>query len=563
MLSRTSIKARVFLLTVTAGLVTWAVLDAVLATDAGRGIGGYVAAAFVASFILLMYLLTAGFPGGVPEPAEGIPAGLPPGDSPDVAPGPACVNANAHEAKLMERELYLLQRAMEILGVGLVACKDHLPAAANTVMSRYSAQCGGMDAFIPVVDSEYAETELADLDGRKRYFTSTRFHSPDEGKEYLLVQDVTQSRLAADALRDSEARARAVTDTATDAIILIDHNGCITYWNPMAARMFGYTSEEVMGKDVHDMLTPPKFMEAARKGLKNYLETGEGPAIGITRMLSALKKDGTEFPIELSLSSFRSGGKLNSVGLIRDISERVNAEADKNAMFHMITHDIKGPLSIIFGYSEILEQQCSGANDESEMVREIQKATSRIAALIDDMLALSRLESRTVKPVFEPVEMRELITSSALDCMMQARDMGVTVDLDIHDEPLELVADRKQMMRAIGNLAVNAVKYNRAGGRVLIQAGVAAWADGRPQKVFIEVSDTGVGIPEEDLTRVFDKYFRSSTSSGRRGTGLGLAIVKASVDAHCGSVSVKSTVGKGSTFRVELPINPTEYPSEQ
>lgn len=563
MLSRTSIKARVFLLTATAGLVTWAVLDAVLATDAGRGTGGYIAAALVASFILLMYLLTNGVPGGSSKQAQVTPSPLQTDKDPVAAPGQACASANAHEAKIMERELNLLQRAMEVLGVGLVSCKEHRPSPANTVMDKYSGQCGGMDAFIPAVDNEYAETELTDLDGRKRYFTSTRFHSSGEGKDYLLVQDVTQSRLAADALRDSEARARAVTDTATDAIILIDDTGSITYWNPMAARMFGYTSEEVMGKDVHDMLTPPKYMEAARKGLKEYLETGEGPAIGITRMLSALRKDGTEFPIELSLSSFRTGGKLNSVGLIRDISERVNAEADKNAMFHMITHDIKGPLSIIYGYSEILEQQCGGAKDESEMVREIQKATSRIAALIDDMLALSRLESRTVKPVFEPVEMRELITSAALDCMMQARDMGVTVDIDILDEPLGLVADRKQMMRAVGNLAVNAVKYNRAGGRVLIQAGVAAWENGRPHKVFIEVSDTGIGIPEEDLTRVFDKYFRSSTSAGRRGTGLGLAIVKASVDAHCGSVSVKSTVGQGSTFRVELPIDPTVFPSEQ
>jgi PAS domain S-box-containing protein len=461
----------------------------------------------------------------------------------------------ASEARLIERERNLLQHVMEILGVGVISSREGDLSAANSVMDEFARDCGGLQGFVPPGEAGYEEIKLAGVDGHDRHFTVVRFNSPDEDKDYMLVHDVTESRVAVESLKDSEGRARAVTDTATDAIITIDDKGRITYWNPAAARTFGYTAEEVMGKDVHDLLTPPKYIEAARKGLRRYLSTGEGPAIGITRVLSALRKDGAEFPVELSLSSFRTKGKLNSVGLIRDISERVKAEKDKDAMFHMMTHDIKGPLSIIYGYSELLAQQL-GDREEGEMVFEMQKATGRISALIEDMLSLSRLESGANGLSLETVRIHEIVNIAVMDCLTQATEMGVTVDLALDDDCPEFLADRNQLGRAIANLAINAVNYNRAGGKVTIRAGAVQPEGGTPGSVFVEVSDTGIGIPEGDIDRVFDKYYRSKASSGRRGTGLGLAIVKAAVESHGGTVSVTSIHGEGSTFRVVIPMNP-------
>lgn len=461
----------------------------------------------------------------------------------------------ASEARLTERERNLLQHVMEILGVGVISSKDGELSAANPVMDEFARDCGGLQGFVPHGEAGYEEIKLAGVDGHDRHFTVVRFNSPDEDKDYILVHDVTESRVAVESLKDSEGRARAVTDTATDAIITIDDKGCITYWNPAAARTFGYTAEEVMGKDVHDLLTPPKYIKAAKEGLRRYLSTGEGPAIGITRVLSALRKDGAEFPVELSLSSFRTKGKLNSVGLIRDISERVKAEKDKDAMFHMMTHDIKGPLSIIYGYSELLAQQLDGKEDAG-MVFEMQKAAGRISALIDDMLALSRLESGAHGLNLETVGIHEIVNIAVMDCLTQATEMGVTVDLALDDDCPEFLADKNQLGRAIANLAINAVNYNRAGGKVTIRAGAVQPEGGTQGLVFVEVSDTGIGIPEEDIGRVFDKYYRSKTSSGRRGTGLGLAIVKAAVESHGGTVSVTSVHGEGSTFRVVIPMNP-------
>jgi PAS domain S-box-containing protein len=454
----------------------------------------------------------------------------------------------AAEAKLRERDIHILMRVMEMLGVGVVAIDDSGLSAVNPVMERFALDCGGIDRFNPGYDGGNDELTINDCHGETRHFKIGRFHSPETGKSYLLVHDVTETRRFEQTLMESEGRARAITETATDAIILIDDTGRITYWNPAAEKIFGYGREDAMGQDVHDLLTPEQYLPAAKSGFEHFRQTGEGPALGISRRLTALKRDGSEFPVELSLSAFQQKGKWVSVGVVRDITERVKAEEDKSALFHMMTHDIKGPLSIIYGYGELLNSQ-SKDPETLEMVHEMQHATSRISSLIDDMLALSRLETGKTVINFEPVSLRSLIEQAVLDCEAGARDMDVEFEVEADGLPGDIQADKTQLGRAIGNLAANAVNYNRHGGRVVIRTGMAD-AD----KVFIEVSDTGVGIPPEDIPHVFDKYFRSKTTSKRRGTGLGLAIVKAALDAHGGTVSVKSRPGEGSTFRIELPM---------
>jgi len=272
-------------------------------------------------------------------------------------------------------------------------------------------------------------------------------------------------------------------------------------------------------------------------------------------VLSALRKDGTEFPIELSLSAFQQKGKWTAVGVVRDITERVKSEEDKSAMFHMMTHDIKGPLSIIYGYCELLNVQLEGP-DNIDMIAEIQKAAGRISALIDDMLALSRIESGKAVLKFEEVSLKDLVDQAVLDAELRATEMDVTFEVSVDEDVPAILADRDQVGRALGNLTVNAVNYNKQGGKVFVRAGQTGISAEDAWAVFIEISDTGIGIPEEDIPRVFEKYFRSRATGSRKGTGLGLAIVKAAVEAHGGSVSVSCDQGKGCTFRVELPARP-------
>lgn len=231
------------------------------------------------------------------------------------------------------------------------------------------------------------------------------------------------------------------------------------------------------------------------------------------------------------------------------LAERKRQEEEKSALYHMMTHDVRGPLSVIYGYTEILEQQFAGEGTGG-MFGEIKKAVRRISRLIDDMLTLAKVESGSQRLTLETVTLQEVLDLSMRESEMTAADMSVRMDLNIDEGLPNILADRSMLGRAFGNLVSNAVKYNQSGGEVRVRASACP---GSPDRVSVEISDTGPGIAPEDLPHVFDKYYRGSKTGQRLGTGLGLAVVKAAVEAHGGTVTVTS--GKsGSTFRVVLPI---------
>jgi PAS domain S-box-containing protein len=151
-----------------------------------------------------------------------------------------------------------------------------------------------------------------------------------EGKKVLQarVYDITEQKAAETALRESEEKIRMITASANDAIMMMDHKGNISYWNKAAEQMFGYTEEEVIGKDLHALLVPERFHADFSKGFEGFKETGQGAALGKTLELAAVGKDGKEFPVGLSLSAVELKGRWNAIGLIRDITERKAAEEE-------------------------------------------------------------------------------------------------------------------------------------------------------------------------------------------------------------------------------------------
>jgi signal transduction histidine kinase len=240
-------------------------------------------------------------------------------------------------------------------------------------------------------------------------------------------------------------------------------------------------------------------------------------------------------------------------GLVRELrtalAERKLAEEERASFFHMLTHDIRGPLTLIYGYSEILDTQVDAAS--AEMVEEIKKAAGRISALIEDMLTLFKAESQADGRKREPVPLAEVLDQAVQENRLPALDIDVTIDLNVDGMPHVVLGDRMQLIRAFDNLVANAVKYNRHGGTV----NVRACADAKvPGQVTVEVKDTGIGVNEEDLPHVFEKFYRGSRTGAMRGTGLGLAVVKAVVESHGGTVSIASREREGSTFSVTLPV---------
>jgi len=189
----------------------------------------------------------------------------------------------------------------------------------------------------------------------------------------------------------------------------------------------------------------------------------------------------------------------------------------------------------------------------SVMAGEILKAGGRISTLIGEMLDLSKMEEGKAKIDYSPLYIREILDQAVKEAEADAAVKNVRLKLIVDDDIGTVTVDRMLLMRAVGNLVGNAVKYNRWGGAVTVRA-----ENYGGDRVMIEVSDTGTGIPPEDLPHIFDKYYRSPKTGGIVGTGLGLAIVKAVAEAHGGSVGARSTESQGSTFTIILPKNPAD-----
>ncbi len=361
--------------------------------------------------------------------------------------------------------------------------------------------------------------------------------------------------LAENALKDSERRYKDLVELSADFIYLSDVHGNQLFMNSAAYRMLETSPGEENGQPWMRWIHPEDitksvevFREMLAKGsdtfnFENRFVSKSGKIIYVMHNIRVLKDEhGTVFGVQ---------------GIARDITERKLAELalkeaqkEKDAVFHMLTHDIRGPLSIIYGYCDILKTK---GGRTAKIMEEIQKAAKRISLLIDDMLAISRLESDEAGLMLQPVSATELIEQAVKDCEMFARERRVEIKIEVEPKMPGIYADSAQIRRAVTNLLSNAVNYNREGGTALIRAG---GVQNDPMKIFIEVSDNGDGIFEEDLPRLFEKYYRGKNALKRRGTGLGLAMVKAAVDAHGGNVSVSSRRGEGSRFTMVLPVKP-------
>ncbi|MBI5561647.1 MAG: PAS domain-containing sensor histidine kinase [Deltaproteobacteria bacterium] len=235
---------------------------------------------------------------------------------------------------------------------------------------------------------------------------------------------------------------------------------------------------------------------------------------------------------------------------LRDITEEKRVETIKKDFVANVSHELRTPLASIKGYSETL---LDGGMDEPETLREflrvIDRHATRMSRLIDDLLILSRLESHQMSIVPAPVDIKELVASTAAGFGKQSMDKGITITAAIPDDLPRAAGDRDRLEQVMVNLLDNAIKYTPPGGSVSITAALAA--DGC---VTVDVADTGIGIPAEDMPRIFERFYRVDKARSRElgGTGLGLAIVKHIINAHNGRVWVESVPGKGSTFSISL-----------
>jgi PAS domain S-box-containing protein len=376
-------------------------------------------------------------------------------------------------------------------------------------------------------------------------------------------QLLQQFRKAQQALRESMARLTAVVETAVDGFILIDARGRILLFNPACERLFGYRADEVFHENVK-MLMPPTYSAHHDEYIRNFLQTGERKIIGIGREVIGLRKDGSTFPMELSVGEAKQDGESIFVGIIHDVTGRKHTEeqlrqAQKMEMVGQlsggIAHDFNNLLTVIVGNAEHLGEQLRSRQDLQRISNDICEAGERGAELTQRLLAFSR------RQLLHP---REVDCHELLDSMRKLlrRTMRENIEISIapSSERILAFADRAQLESSLLNLALNAQDAMPNGGHLTLSTSVASLDDeyqGQHPEIapgeyaMIAVTDDGVGMTAEIAARAFEPFY--TTKEVGKGSGLGLSMVYGFAKQSNGHVSIYSEVGLGTTLRIYLP----------
>ena len=360
-------------------------------------------------------------------------------------------------------------------------------------------------------------------------------------------------------LKESNEKFIAISVSAQDAIIMMDDEGNISFWNEAAERTFGYSRKEAVGNRVSELIIPHRYRLAHIEGLKKFKETGKGTVLGNIIELKAIRKDGKEFPIELSLSALTLKERWCAVGIIRDSSKRVRREEELRLSYKMaslgqltagIFHEILNPVNIISTHVQLLLADAEKGSGVEKDLKSIQEEIKRVQDITDGFLRFSRKESVATKEI----DVNQLL-NRVLDILVAEIKYNNIQLFKKFDNELPLFKANAELLRQVFfNLIKNAIDAMANGGSLTIST-LKCLKDEKPC-LCIQFTDTGCGIPKEPLDKIFDPFF--TTKEEGKGVGMGLAIAYTTIQNYGGSISVSSEVGKGSTFTIELPLQPTD-----
>lgn len=394
-------------------------------------------------------------------------------------------------------------------------------------------------------------TALRDEDGGLRgYFKITR--------------DLSERKVAEETLRAREERFQAMTRSAHDAIIMADDDGRISFLNSAAVTMFGLTQEEALGQPL-TILMPERYRELHQKGFERLRATGESRLLGKTVEIHGCRSDGSDFPVELSLSTWtEKGTQHHYCGIIRDITERnqlerakVQAEVmmdldrRKDEFLAMLSHELRNPLAPILNAVQLLRLERDGNDVQHQARGIIERQAAHLARLVDDLLEVSRITTGRIRLDRVHSDLRDTVERAIESTAPLASKYDHELSVSMPEEPVWVYVDSTRMEQVVVNLLTNAFKYTEHGGRISLSL------DQVEQEAILIVRDNGVGIAAELLPRIFDLFTQADRSLDRSegGIGVGLTVVRKVVELHGGAVEASSDgAGCGSQFVVRLPL---------
>ena len=381
-----------------------------------------------------------------------------------------------------------------------------------------------------------------------------------------------QRRAAEEALHDSEARKAAIFDSALDSIISIDHEGDIIEFNPQAERTFRYNRDDVVGRPMAELIIPPRLRAGHHQALTRYLTTGEGSVIGRRIELTAMRSDGTEFPVELSLTSISTKARPMFTAYIRDLTEQKKQEEIrersreleeqniriqeanrlKSEFLANMSHELRTPLNAVIGFAELLVDGRVGPlnADQKEFLSDILTSGQHLLQLINDVLDLAKIEAGKMELEPEMFSVKKVTDEVCALMRPAALKRNIMISIEASSNRDMATLDQRKFKQVLYNLLSNAVKFSHDHGEVKVVYGLDS-----KQQLYLQVKDCGIGIKKEDLPRIFREFEQLESGATRRfpGTGLGLALTKKIIELHNGSISVESEFGKGSTFTMTVP----------
>jgi two-component system sensor kinase FixL len=361
-----------------------------------------------------------------------------------------------------------------------------------------------------------------------------------------MLRDLTKRVDLEDALGASEARWQAIVDSAVDGIIVIDAHGRIEAFNRAAERLFGYAINEVLGRNV-DMLMPSPYHEEHGSYLSRYLATGRAKVIGIGREVQGRRKDGTIFPLHLSVGEITIQGERKFTGILHDLTSRVQMEgrlreqealAKLGEMAAVIAHEVKNPLAGIRGAIQVFGGRMMQEGTNSEILTEI---VTRLDAL-DQMMKDLLLFARPPKPKRKPIDLVPLVKTTVSLLSADPALQELSIEIAGAAPPVHVDAD---MLRVVfQNLLINSAHAMQGKGRIRV---AVESADSTCEIAF---ADGGPGIPMEIREKIFTPFFTTKS----RGSGLGLPTVKRFVEAHDGQITINCPADGGTTVVIRLPM---------
>ncbi len=386
--------------------------------------------------------------------------------------------------------------------------------------------------------------------------------SPLESAEGTLVtaaiRDISVRRAAVKHLAQMEGRYRGLLEAAPDAMVVVNQGGEIVLLNVQAEKQFGYSRDELVGQKVKNII-PEGFAERLVADALRSVEDALAQQIGTGIELIALRKNGSEFPIEIMLSPLESAEGILVTAAVRDITARRQAEVnllnkveelnrsneELGQFAYIASHDLQEPLRMVASYTQLLSRRYKGKldSDADEFIAFAVDGASRMQRLIQDLLAYSRVGTKGRDLV--EISSEEALGQALINLRVAIEDKGALVT---HDPLPDVVADDMQLIQLFQNLIGNAIKYQSSG---IPKVHISAARNGGKRWTF-SVKDNGLGIDPQYFEKIFGMFQRLHKREEFAGTGIGLAICKKIVERHGGSISVESQPGQGSTFRFAI-----------